>query len=228
MDLEIDDKHEVKYVGRSPEQLFEEEKGKLLKVPIQRWDMVRWCKAKVGMDWKVQVECAFYSVPWQYVGEEMNICVNSHNVIIYRDHKEVTRHRKALYRWERVIKDEHAPPNQEEYLKTTSAGVRHWANMLGENIFAMVEKILGQKGVDGLKAARGICGLTKKFEQERVERACQRALYYNLIGYNNVKNILIRELDKIPLEQENPQSLQLNMFKKEQFRYARNGQYYNS
>jgi transposase len=205
-ETEIDLKHRIKYVDRTPEELFVEEKPFLQALPLDRWDPVHWKTAKVGVDWCVQADKAFYSVPNEYIGKETEVCINSRFVAVYHDWKLIARHAKAVRHWQRMRLPEHEPPNYKKYLEMTSEGTRRWARMLGENVFKIVEHLLGRKGIDGLPSSRGVCGLEKKYGRERLDKACARAIKYRIMTYNSIKNILVRELDcdgsQIPKDSE--------------------------
>ena len=191
-------------------------------LPAGRWDIVEWRSARVGKDWRIQVKKAFYSVPYEHIGREVRVCVNSHWVVVYYEFAEITRHRKARRNWERVVKEEHGPPNYKEYLLTTSSGVRRWGYMLGEAVGKVTEAILNRRGVDGLRPARALCALSKKCGPERLDRACRRALHYGMPEYMFVKNILAAgtEQELLPGEEPEPE-------KQQEFKYARGKEYFN-
>lgn len=219
---EVDDRHTVKYTGQTPEEMFVEERGFLKPLPAVRWDVVEWRTAKVGSDWKVQVDRAFYSVPYEHVGREVRVCINSAQVVIYYEYQEIARHRRARRSWQRMNLDEHAPPQYAEYLQATSAGVRKWAAMLGDSVSRVVEQILGRRGVDGLRPARALCALGQKFGVERLKKACERALYYQALDFMSVKNILICGKEQEPIREEEV------LIKAEAFKYARPKEYFDT
>lgn len=228
--MNIDDNHTVKYTNSSPLQLFDEESDSLLKLPLGRWDIVTWHSRIVGDDWKIRIDNAFYSVPYKYIGKDVTVYINTQEVVIFFDYEEIARHSKATRKWERKSKPEHAPPGQEQYLSATSVGVRYWASRIGESTRLFVDELLAQIGVDGLRPARGVCHFEKKYGKARVEKACQRALYYRLQGYKSIKNILIKELDCLPLEQEakGESYPKESLFDEEAFTFAREASYFDT
>jgi transposase len=57
---------------RRPIELFEEaERAALLPLPQARWERVIWKKARMHRDSHVQIDGAFYSVPWRYLHQEV-------------------------------------------------------------------------------------------------------------------------------------------------------------
>lgn len=192
---EVDEVHEVRYVGKTPGEMFEEEKKCLKHLPEKRWDPVEWMEATVRDSWRIEVRFGIYSIPYEYIGERVQVCANSRSVVIYRNFQEIARHSRTKGRFYKSIKLEHGPKDPEEYLQRTSVGVRTWAKFRGEYVSKVVESILAQRGVDGLSPARSMISLEKKYGQARLRAACQRAIETMNPSYKSVKNILVMGLD---------------------------------
>lgn len=194
---EIDDAHVVRYVGKTPREMFEEEKKYLKALPERRWDPVQWFQATVRDSWRIEMRFGIYSVPHDYIGQKVEVCVNSHSVVIYHDFHEIARHVRVKGRYHKSIRSEHGPKDPEEYLQRTSAGVRTWAKFRGDHVSKVVESILNQRGVDGLSPARSLIGLEKKYGLARLQASCRRAIETMNPSYKSVKNILVMGLDQI-------------------------------
>jgi len=226
---QTDINHQIKYTNATPEMLFAEEQPLLLPLRFDRWDPITWYHRKVGDDWKVQINKAFYSVPYQYIGKTVTAYINSTEVVIFYNYDQIACHRRAKRDWQRVINPHHAPPNYDEYLNSTSVGVKKWAALIGQPTLELVTIILHQRHVDGLRPARALCALSKTYSDQRLNNACHRALYYRLYSFHNVKNILQQNLDQLPLEQittdlfpaETSRETHIN------YQFARTGLYFN-
>ena len=59
---------------------------------VERWDQVVCKEASVGLDWRVQFEKAFYTVPYRLIGERVLVLGNSQVVRVFLDYEEVTAH----------------------------------------------------------------------------------------------------------------------------------------
>ncbi len=227
---QTDLKHQIKYTDSTPESLFGEEKPCLLQLRWDRWDPITWYNPKVADDWKVQIKNAFYSVPYQYIGKQVQAYINSIEVVIFYNYEQIACHRRAKHQWERMINADHAPPNYEEYLNSSSVGIKKWASLIGEPTLALVTIILQQKNIDGLRPARALCALSKTYHQTRLNKACQRALDYRLYSFTSVKNILKKNLDQLPLQQTTVDlfdSSRLPLITDQNYQYARTGCYFN-
>jgi hypothetical protein len=199
---EVCDTHVVQKVGRSPLEIFEQEElAALQPLPPSRWDPVIYKEASVGADWRVQFQKAFYSVPYRMIGQRVLVMGNSTLVRIYYKGEEVTMHLRATREWQYVFKPEHAPPQMEQYLATSTQGLLIWASRLGPSVEQLMQGIFADKAVDGLRPARALMRLGERYGKDRLEAACRRSLRYELGGYQSVKNILVGNLDRLPEEQ---------------------------
>lgn len=76
------------------------------------------------------------------------------------------------------------------------------AKRVGPAVYQAAEIILANNFYveQNYKACYGLLMLNKKYETERLEAACQRALTGSRLSYTMIKNILERGLDKQPLQ----------------------------
>jgi hypothetical protein len=179
---------------------FSEEQLTLKPLPKSRWDSMFWAKCKVARDWRIQFDKAFYSVPYKYIGEDVEVLATDKWVKVFLEHEEIACHERATEEWEYVRRSEHAPPEPEKYLQTTRQGLIYFAYMEGNSIGKLVELLLNSKPVDGLRPARGVLSLSKKYGSSRLERACHRALFYETPNYGTVKAILDKGLDRLNID----------------------------
>jgi len=213
---EIADVRIIRGVGKRPCDLFEsEEKKVLLPLPYPRWDPVTISQAKVQETWRIQFQSSFYSVPYKYIGETVTVMANSTSVYIFLAHQEIASHPRAMRKWEYKRKKEHAPPEPEEYMSATKESILYSAQRIGTSVYYVVKALFTRKDVDGLRPARALMALRKKYGDMRLSRACSRALLYDNPEYRSVKLILENGLDK--LDKEYP----VDAVGQKMFRFAR-------
>jgi transposase len=199
---EVSETRIIKGVGRSPREIFESEEAEALRpLPSLRWDPLSWAQPMVARDWRVQFEKGFYSVPYRYIGQQVLVYGDSQRVRIYVGTREITLHNRVEHTWGKSIKDEHAPPHLAEYLSASRNGLVKWAYRLGEPVGRLAEAILADKAVDGMRPLRALIRLADTYSPERLASACRRALLYDTPYYRSVKEILRKELDRLPLSQ---------------------------
>jgi transposase len=200
---EVAERRLIGGVGRTPVDLFEtEEKPALMSLPASRWEQVTWAEAKVQENWRIQFQKAFYSVPYAYIGKQVQVLATLHAVHIFLDHKEIAVHSRAQHPWQYVRRTEHAPPHPEQYMSLTRETLCRQARAVGRSTELVVTAIFNQKSVDGLRPARALIGLARKYSRTRLEAACRRALEYESPEYASVKSILTKGLDRLDDDDE--------------------------
>ncbi|MDH7480131.1 MAG: IS21 family transposase, partial [Syntrophomonadaceae bacterium] len=167
-------------VGRTPVELFEQEELSALQpLPPCRWEPVVFKEASVGPDWRIQFQKAFYSVPYRLIGERVLVMAGCSFVRIFFEGQEVTLHRRAARLWEYVWKSEHAPPQLEQFLASSTQGLLIWAQRLGNSVVGVAEAILADKAVDGIRPVRALVRLAERYGSGRLQAACERALRFH-------------------------------------------------
>lgn len=200
-DKEVADVHLIHGIGRSPLEIFKSEEEKALRLlPKERWEPTLWRQCEVRRDWRIMIDCAYYSVPHQLIGETVEARMTHSLVRIFHHNKEIALHERAIKKWEYKRKAEHAPPFQEAVLQCTRIGLLALAEDIGSFTYQVVHTILSHPSVDKLKPVRHLLRLAEKYSKERLEKACQRAFQCKMFSYANVKNILESGLDSEPIE----------------------------
>jgi transposase len=76
-----------------------------------------------------------------------------------------------------------------------------WAAQNGPATAKVVENILSRRAYpeQGFRSCMGIISLAKRYSQQRLEMACQRALAIQGVSYRSIKSILENKLDQRPL-----------------------------
>ncbi len=212
----------IKGVGMSPCELFIEESKTLSKLPLEDWDMTDWKECTVRAEWMVQYDCAYYSVPYRYIGEKVMVCANSSSVKVFYGHDLISSHTRAQKKWEYKRNKLHAPPYKEEYLSMTKESLLAWAGSIGKSTLEVAELIFSRKNIDGLRPVRGLLFLSNKYSRERLEAACRRAIYYDTPVYMSVKSILEKKLDR-----ESCNTDETTMVNHLPFKFARDDSYFN-
>ena len=87
------------------------------------------------------------------------------------------------------------------YAEWSSERIISWAATIGEGAVQVVESILSRRAYPehGFRSCMGIISLGKRYTKERLEAACQRALFIKGLSYKSIKSILDNDLDQKPL-----------------------------
>jgi transposase len=215
-DREVANVRKVHGIGRTPEEIFSsEEKYTLKHLPESDWEPIEWQQCIVGRDWRITCRGAYYSVPYAFIGQTVQVRISLQQVHVFFDYQQIAHHSKATVKGQYQRNSDHAPPFKEAVLSCTREGLLFNAEELGPHVRELCEKILSDPHVDKLRPVRLLLQLALKYEKSRIDRACARALVYNTIRYCSVKDILEKGLDQEPLCPDNTQLTSLN------FRFAR-------
>ena len=145
------DAREIKGVGRSPASLFAEERPALGPLPALRWQQVGIAVATVQEAWRIQYDCAYYSVPYRYIGKRVTVLAVNEEVIGFLDGEELTRHRRAAQPWQTVRNPLHAPPEPEAYMSETRERLLERAAAIGASTLGVAEEIFSRQAVDWMR-----------------------------------------------------------------------------
>jgi hypothetical protein len=187
--------------------LFETLEKPLLKpLPPQPYEYAEWKKVRVNIDYHVEVEKHYYSVPYQLIRQQLDARLTASVVEILHQGKRVASHPRSFMEHKHTTVLEHMPRGHREYAEWTPVRLVQWAGESGESTRAVVEKILAshRHPEQGYRSCLGIMRLGKKYGQDRLEAACRRASNIPSPRYQHIESILKLGLDQKPLESEQP------------------------
>jgi transposase len=90
------------------------------------------------------------------------------------------------------------PKAHQRYANMTPAALTSRAARIGASAALLVERMMRERPhpEQGYRSAMGILALARRYERERLEAACERALAINAISYSSVSAILKSGLDR--------------------------------
>ena len=181
----------------------EEEKAALKPLPAEPVDLAAWKAAKLHPDCHVQFDKCYYSAPWRYIGQELDLRATPTMVTLWD--KQCTLlacHPRGVRPGQRFTNSDHLPPEQTAYLRETPEWCLGQAEKVGESCREFVATLIEDDVLDRLRAVQGVLRLRKKYGSQRLEDACQRAIAYANFQYSTVKRILVTGLDQTSFEEE--------------------------
>jgi len=191
----------------SRQSWFEEvERPALKPLPSRRWELARWTSAKVGPDYHVDVDGAYYSVPYRLVGERVDVRATASTVEVFLRGKRVASHGRVSPKGGPSTVAAHMPKSHQEHAKWTPERIERWAAKSGPNVAKLSERIMASREhpQQGFRACLGIIRLADRHGTARLDRACARALALGGSSYRSVASILDRGLEDKPIPQEEP------------------------
>lgn len=189
----------MRHAGKSRRQLFEEiERTALAPLPREPFEYAEWKTAKVHPDYHVEVDKTFYSVPHRLIGRRVEVRLTHRTVEIFYGHQRVAGHVRRSQRSGHVTTNAHMPKAHQRYANVMPANLIKMAARIGVNAAVLVERMMRERPhpEQGYRSAMGIIALARRYERERLEAACERALAIGAISYSSVSAILKSGLDR--------------------------------
>ncbi len=171
------------------------EQPALLPLPDQPYDLAVWHELVVGRDCYVTFEQSYYSAPARLCGQAVWVRGGLSSVGIYENHQLVALHPRAQAPGERHTILAHLPAEKVAGLTTTRASCAADAAAIGPNTAEVVRRLLADRPVDRLPAAKRLLKLGQRYGPLRLERACGRALQFDDHTPGTVGRILDKGLD---------------------------------
>lgn len=184
-----------------PAQVFEaEEKRKLMDLPNTDFNLGKVGQRKVYHDCHIYVEYNYYSVPFKYVGQEVEVNIDDKLVRIYYDNQLIATHPKIAGRGEFSTTKSHYP--KYKCLSETEYQERYQIKMSAVGSYAeqVFFKLLADKQGQWIRVVQGILSLVKTYSSNVVNLACQRALVFDACEYRRIKNICKSGSYLLPLD----------------------------
>ncbi|GJM44538.1 MAG: integrase [Gemmatimonadota bacterium] len=175
-------------------------------LPQTRYELARWKKARVNIDYHVELERHYYSVPHSLVKEEVQVRYTSRTVEILFKGNRVASHKRSAAAGRHTTVPDHMPKSHREHLEWTPSRIIRWAEKTGDSTARVVRTILEARPhpEQGYRSCLGILRLGKRYSSERLEAASSRALALRSLNYKSVESILRNGLDRQPLSKSEP------------------------
>jgi transposase len=191
-------------------QAFEQiDRPAMRPLPAVAYEYTEWGKGRVHIDYHVEIDKHYYSVPYQLVGLQLDFSLTLRTVEIFHKHQRVTSHVRSFVKGRHTTLPEHMPKSHRAHAEWTPQRLVKWARETGPATAVVVKKIMASRRhpQHGFRPCLGIMRLGKTYGSGRLEAACRRAHALEAYGYRHIEGILKNELDRRPLPQKTaPQS----------------------
>jgi transposase len=188
-----------RHLGASRRALFEEVEHSALKpLPAEPYVFAAWKECRVGLDYHVEVEKHYYSVPHTLLREKVWARITARTVEVFHRGKRVAAHVRSSSNRRHTTVREHMPSSHRRYADWTPESLRRRAGEIGRSTSALIEIIMRERThpEQGFRACVGILRFARTYGTERLEAACARALQIGARSYSSVKSILKNDLDR--------------------------------
>ena len=186
-----------------------EEMPLLAPLPATPFELAEWKQATVQFNYHIAVDRMFYSVPYQYIKNKVDVRITDTTVEIFYNHNRIASHRRLYGRSSQYSTvTEHMPQEHQKYLEWNGDRFRKWADSIGINTSKVVDAILtsGRIEQQSYRSCMGLLKLAEKYSPEKLEQVCAKALSYSgKPSYKSIKNLLAATKDAPDTESESSQ-----------------------
>lgn len=182
--------------------LFEQiDRPAMRPLPPEPYVFAEWKKARVHIDYHVQVDGHYYSVPYQLVKQPLDVRLSANTVECFHKGQRVASHPRSHQKGRHTTIAEHMPQAHQAYAQWTPQRLIHWAEKTGPATAQVMAAILASRphAQQGFRSCLGIMRLGKTYGDDRLEAACRRALAIQATSYKSIESILRHRLDQAPL-----------------------------
>jgi transposase len=169
----------------SRSSMFEQlDRPALQTLPKTGWVPTEWKRLKVHIDDHVEVSQQYFSVPYQLIGETLDVKVTPTLVEIFRKGRPVAAHRRSEARY--TTTPEHMPSSHREHRRWSPPRLVARAKTLGTHVSQLVDQLLSSRvhPEQGYRPCLGIVRLADRYGEQRLDAACCRALVFSAVSYN--------------------------------------------
>lgn len=194
----------TRHLGASRRDLFERlDKPTLKPLPVEPYVYAQWKQCRAGLDYHIDVDRHYYSVPHQLLKQKLWARITARTVEIFHKGQRVASHARSSGNRQHSTHRDHMPAHHRFREDWTPEKIRRQAARIGPNAETFVEVVMRQRKhpEQGYRTCLGVMRLAKTFSRERLEAACERALTINAHSYSSLHSILKNGLDRKPRHQ---------------------------
>ena len=167
-----------------------------------RMPIARFKPARVNIDYHVELDGHYYSVPHALVGEPVELRITAGTVEVLHGGKRVAAHALNPRRGAHTTTPEHMPASHRAHLQWTPAKLIAWGERVGAATASVVRWQMEhrQHPEQGYRSCLGLMRLGREYGADRLEAACARAQSIRSPSYKSIASILGCGLDQRPLD----------------------------
>ncbi|RVH11717.1 IS21 family transposase, partial [Sinorhizobium meliloti] len=167
---DLNDKRVLRRVGATRRQLFEElDRPALRPLPVERYIFAEWRIRRAGLDYHVEIERHYYSVPYRFAREQVEARITANTIEIFHKGERIAAHRRSSGNGKHTTIPDHMPSAHRRFADWTIERIQREASAMGPDVALLCERILADRPhpEQGFRACLGIIRLNKSFGRDR-------------------------------------------------------------
>jgi transposase len=208
--LERMNAHVMRRLGVSRRHLFETlERPALAALPDTDHEFAEWRFARVSLDYHIELDGFFYSVPHRLIREQVDTRLTARMVEIFHRGKRVAVHERRHGGRRHGTDPDHMPSSHRRYAEWTPERFRRWGASIGAETEGLVIAILANRPhpEQGFRTCLGVLRLFKDLDRARAETVAARAVAIGALTYKSIASIIATKLDRTTPAATEPQAV---------------------
>lgn len=191
----------MRRLGVSRRDLFLELDHPALKpLPTQAYEYAEWRLRRVSLDYHVDIDGHYYSVPYRLIRNQVEARLTTRTVEIFHKGERVAVHLRGTGRGRHTTVPDHMPSAHRRHAEWTIERIQRTAARIGPSTARLLSIILESRPhpEQGYRVCLGILRLARQYGEPRLEAACDRGLDIGASSYGSIQSILKNGLDRQP------------------------------
>ncbi len=177
----------------SRQSLFETRERQALKaLPARPYEFAAWKKAKVGLDYHIEVEGRHYSVPYQFVGKTVDVRITAKGIEVFCCQQLIASHIASLQSGTFITHPGHRPERHSAVVDLTHERLIERAALIGPATreVVAVQTRIKRHADEVVRSSQGILRLAKDFSPQALEQASKQALELKSCSFRALKALI--------------------------------------
>ncbi len=181
-----------KLPGNRLSRFIAEERAHLQPLPAKPYEFATWKKARVHLDYHVEIDKRYYSAPYALIGKSVDARLTVRMVELFCRGRLVASHIRSPQPGRFTTLDEHRPPKHRAVIELNHERLRERAGAVGAATAEIIDRQWRAKlhPEQTLRRSLGILRLARDFTPARLEAACERALQLGALSYRAIRGLI--------------------------------------
>lgn len=181
-----------KLPGNRHARFIAEERAHLQPLPATPYEYATWKKARVHLDYHVEIDKRYYSAPYTLIGKGVEARLTLRTVELFYRGVLVASHIKCAHPGHFTTAEGHRPPKHRAVIELNHERLRERALAIGPATAALLDGQWRAKlhPEQTLRRSLGILRLARDFDPARLEAACEQALQLGALSYRAIRALI--------------------------------------
>lgn len=186
-----------------------EDKPALNPLPKFRYEIISTARAKVNIDYHIEYDHKYYSVPYQYIGQYVDVKARLLTIEIWFNNERICTHQRS-YKNLYTTEVQHMPDKHKAYNNINQQTFKKWASSISPDLLEFMNGMFNGVNVEQVKY-RGCLGI-QKLSRTNLDvllesvRYCNKNKIYSFKAVNEVFKKIIskpKTTDETPIKNDN-------------------------